>query len=77
MLCIIFIYLILSICLIECVYGDHGGQKKVLNTLQFQFLLVLSCHVDAGIQSQVLCSNYKRFLPLGHFSIPKIFFFLI
>lgn len=76
MLYIRYIYLILSICLVECVYGNHGGQKKVLDTLQFQILLVLSCHMDAGIQFQVLCNDYKCFLPLGHFSIPKNIFFI-
>ena len=33
---------------IMCMSGDHGGQKRVLNSLELEYLIVVSHHVSAG-----------------------------
>lgn len=40
-----------------CVCSAYRGQKGALDPLELKFQVVLSCHVDAGSQTEVLCKS--------------------
>lgn len=42
-----------------CTYSAHGGQKKAFDSLELEFQVVFSLHVDVGNQIQVLCKSSK------------------
>lgn len=37
--------------------GAQGGQKMMSDPLELELLMVVSCHVGAGNQTQVLCKS--------------------
>lgn len=43
---------------IMCVLSAHSGQKWELDPLELEWTVV-SCHVGAGSQMQVLCKSSK------------------
>ena len=48
--------------------GTFGDQKKITDPLNLEVWMVMSYHVDAGDQTQVLCKKYPK--PLSHHSRP-------
>lgn len=42
---------------IVCIFGVHGGQKRASDSLKLVIQFVVSCHVDDGSQSPVLCKS--------------------
>ena len=49
--------------------GTHYGQKRVLEPVELRLQMVVSHHVDAGNQSQVLCKSSQCSYPLSPMSL--------
>jgi hypothetical protein len=43
-----------------CMFSVHGGQKSMSDLLELQLQVVVSCCVDAGNKTRVLCKSNKQ-----------------
>jgi hypothetical protein len=52
----------------QCVCRAQRSQKRALEPLELELWMVVSCHMDAGNQTQVFWTIYQCTLLLSHLS---------
>lgn len=55
-----------------CMPDTYVGQKRALNPLKLELWVVVSPHMGARNQSQILWKTRKCFLPLSYLSSPEL-----
>jgi hypothetical protein len=55
---------------VPCIYSAHGDQKRELDPLELEIQTIVSYHVGAGNQIQVLSKNSQCSKLLSHLSSP-------
>lgn len=57
-----------------CVPGVHRDQIWVSDSLKLELQAVMSCHVVAMNQTQILCKSRECPLPLSHLANHQVYF---
>jgi hypothetical protein len=67
-------YVCMYVCIYtRCMHGTCGGQKRKLDPLKLELLIVVSHHVSSEAWTQILCKTSKYSKLLSPFVQPPVF----